>query len=97
VQPASLARRLRDEGPTAADDVRGITASSPLDMDDPEKRSLAVRATIAASTSRLTGDDPARLAKLGVFAEDETIPFALAALRREVTGWAEPAGQRPGG
>ena len=38
-----------------------------------------MRATIEASTSLLDGDDAERFAELGVFAEDETIPFDLVA------------------
>ena len=44
-----------------------------------EQRARAVRATIEASTGLLDGQDAERFAELGVFAEDETIPFGLVA------------------
>lgn len=48
-------------------------------MRQPTERARAVRATIEASTSLLSPHDAERFAELGVFAEDETIPFGLAA------------------
>ena len=44
-----------------------------------DQRARAVRATIEASTGLLSRDDAERFAELGVFAEDETIPFGLVA------------------
>ena len=50
-----------------------------LDVGQPSQRERAVRATIEASTGLLSGDDAERFAELGVFAEDEAIPFGLVA------------------
>jgi len=70
----TLAERLRSAGPTAADHLLSVTD---LDINLPEQRARAVRATIEASTSLLKGQDPERFAELAVFAEDELIPFHL--------------------
>ena len=48
-------------------------------MGQPDERARAVRATIEASTGLLDSQDAERFAELGVFAEDETIPFHLVA------------------
>ena len=48
-------------------------------MGQPDQRARAVRATIEASTGLLDGHEEERFAELGVFAEDETIPFSLVA------------------
>ncbi len=45
----------------------------------PAERARAVWATIGASTSLLDAHDTDRFTELGVFAEDETIPFSLVA------------------
>lgn len=74
-----LLERLRQSGPTVVDDVAG-TAEQGLDVAVPAERTRAVRATIAASTSLLAPDDADRFAELAYFAEDERIPFRLAAL-----------------
>ena len=50
-----------------------------LDVGQPDQRARAVRATIEASTGLLDGQDAERFTELGVFAEDETIPFRLVA------------------
>ncbi|WP_412100443.1 NB-ARC domain-containing protein [Micromonospora ureilytica] len=69
---AEVLRLLHDRGPAEVDllskDVRE------LDLNVPEQRSRAVRATIEASTKLLIGDGAQRLAELGVFAEDEAVP-----------------------
>ena len=80
----ALAGRLRAVGPTAADHLLGVTG---LDVDQPDQRARAVRATIEASTSLLSPRDAERLAELAVFAEDEVIPFRLV-----VRLWYETAG-----
>ena len=48
-----------------------------LDVGQPDQRARAVRATIEASTGLLDRQDAERFAELGVFAEDEIIPFQL--------------------
>jgi WD40 repeat protein len=75
---AALLDQLRARGPAAADDLTRDEYQH-LDVNDPEDRAKAVWATIEASTSLLSGEDAERFAELGVFAEDEIIPFALAA------------------
>jgi WD40 repeat protein len=74
-----LLERLRADGPAVVDDLSGRITSSDPDMDQPEARAQAVRATIRASTSLLDPQDAQRFEELGVFAEDEVIPFPLAA------------------
>ena len=75
---AQLLARLRTSGPAAVDDLLGEDISS-LRVGVPSERARAVRATIEASTSLLSPSDTLRFMELGVFAEDETIPFDLAA------------------
>ncbi len=77
-QGAVLLERLRAGGPAVVDDLLG-EAGRGLDVGQPQERAQAVRATIGASTSLLDRDDAERFAELGVFAEDETIPFSLVA------------------
>jgi hypothetical protein len=77
--------RLQAEGAEAIDDLSG-KAGQDLDVKRPEERQRAVRATIGASTSLLGSGDAERLAELGVFAEDETIPFALISRLWQATG-----------
>jgi hypothetical protein len=72
-----LLERLRAAGPTAVDDILG--EPTVLEISRPQARARAVRATIEASTGLLGPADAMRFAELGVFAEDETIPFGLAA------------------
>ena len=76
---ALLLERLRAAGPAAVDDLVLGDAGRGLDVGQPQERARAVRATIGASTSLLAGDDAERFAELGVFAEDEAIPFGLVA------------------
>ena len=73
-----LVERLRERGPAVVDDLLGVTGRG-LDVSQPADRARAVRATIGASTSLLDSRDAERFTELGVFAEDETIPFGLAA------------------
>lgn len=63
---------LRAGGPAA-----GEAAPQPLDLDDPARRSRAVRATIEASTTLLPDGGARRLAELAVFVEDESIPVPI--------------------
>ena len=77
-QAARLLGRLREGGPAVVDDLRGTPVGG-LDVDKPQERERAVRATIGASTSLLDPADAERFAELGVFAEDEVIPLRLAA------------------
>src|SRR6266536_2524617 len=78
-QAAKLLQRLREAGPAVVDDLRGSPVRG-LDVDKPQARAQAVRATIAASTSLLGPDDAGRFAELGVFPEGEIIPRRLAEL-----------------
>lgn len=73
-----LLERLRAGGPAVVDDLLGRDARG-LDVGQPGERAQAVRATIEASTGQLGPPDAERFAELGVFAEDEIIPFALVA------------------
>ena len=77
-QGAVLQQRLRAGGPAVVDDLLG-DAGRGLDVGQPQQRAQAVRATIGASTSLLDRHDAERFAELGVFAEDEIIPFHLVA------------------
>ena len=77
-QGAVLAERLRKGGPGVVDDLLGEMGRG-LDVGQPQERTRAVRATIGASTSLLHPNDLERFTELGVFAEDETIPFPLVA------------------
>ena len=84
-QGAVLLERLRASGPAVVDDLLKDAARG-LDVGKPPERAKAVRATIQASTSLLADHDAERLAELGVFAEDETIPFSLVARLWRATG-----------
>ncbi|MGW5557041.1 NB-ARC domain-containing protein [Micromonospora sp. NPDC003944] len=66
---SSILARLRDHGPAAVDDLGLPTAS--IDLDVPEQRARAVRATIEAGTTLLGNDAAERLGELSIFAEDE--------------------------
>ncbi|WP_314175708.1 WD40 domain-containing protein [Streptomyces winkii] len=75
---------LRVSGPA------GVDAQTPLDLDDPEARNHAVRASIQAATKMLPSGGEARFAELGIFAEDEEIPLHLiAGLWRVTSGHDE--------
>ena len=85
-QGAALLERLHAGGPAAVDDLLG-GVSRGLDVGQPQERALAVRMTIGASTSLLDRQEAERFTELGVFAEDEIIPFGLLArLWRATTG-----------
>ncbi|HEV2373673.1 MAG TPA: NB-ARC domain-containing protein [Streptosporangiaceae bacterium] len=73
-----LLERLLEGGPAVVDEMRGDGAKG-LDVGQPDQRTQAVRATIEASASLLGPHDAERFAELSVFAEDEIIPFGLAA------------------
>ena len=75
---ASLLKSLQAGGPAAVDDLSGEETRS-LDVGQPQERARAVRATIEASTSLLDAQDTQRFYEMGVFAEDEAIPFTLVA------------------
>jgi len=75
-QAAVLLEQLRRAGPQVVDEFLGDAGLS-LDVNQPEQRAGAVRATIGASISLLSSDDAQRFAELGVFIEDEAIPFSL--------------------
>jgi hypothetical protein len=77
-QGAVLLVRLRVGGPAVVDEVLGAGGRG-LDVGQPQDRARAVRATIEASTSLLDRRNAERFAELGVFAEDEAIPFGLIA------------------
>jgi WD40 repeat protein len=77
-QAAVLLRQLAAGGPGVVDEFRGDQGRR-LDVGQPGQRALAVEATIGASTSLLHSRDAERFAELGIFAEDETVPFRLVA------------------
>jgi hypothetical protein len=88
-QGAVLAGQLAAGGPAVVDDLAGGGRRG-LDVGQPDQRARAVRATIEASTGLLEGQDAERFAELGIFAEDEVIPFPLlAALWRATAGQDE--------
>lgn len=66
--------RLHGAGPAALDHL----ATSVLDLDDPQQRARAVRATIGASTELLPPGGEQRMMELGIFAEDELLAPSLA-------------------
>ncbi|MER7348045.1 NB-ARC domain-containing protein [Streptomyces aurantiacus] len=72
---------LRTGGPAA-----GEAPPQPLDLDDPARRSRAVRATIEASTTLLSDGGSRRLAELAVFVEDESIPVPIVVQLWQATG-----------
>ena len=84
-QGAVLLERLRTGGPAVVDDVLGDEGRG-LDVGQPHQRARAVRATIGASTGLLNRHDAERFTELGIFAEDETIPFNLVAQLWRATG-----------
>ncbi|MEU6866803.1 hypothetical protein ABZ924_26680 [Streptomyces sp. NPDC046876] len=91
--PAAVARealdRLRVHGP-AAGEGRG-----PVDvLDGPGRRARAVRAAVEAATSLLPAGGAPRLAELGVFVEDESIPVPLVARLWAASGGLSESGAR---
>ena len=75
---AQLLQELQSKGPGVIDSF-SRQAGKVLDVSRPEERAQAVRATIGASTGLLDPKEAECFAELGVFAEDETIPFKLLA------------------
>ena len=69
-----ILERLRGNGPAAVDDP-----ASTWNLDDPNLRNQAVRASIEAATTLLPPGGPQRFTELGIFAEDESIPIRLVA------------------
>jgi WD40 repeat protein len=84
-QGAGLLERLHVGGPAVVDDLLGEDGRG-LDVGKPAERARAVQATIGASTRLLDRHDAERFAELGVFAEDETVPFRLVAKLWRTTG-----------
>jgi hypothetical protein len=72
---AEILHLLHQGGPAGIDDLLGSTDE--IDLNVPEQRARAVRATIEASTRPLAHDGATRLAELAVFAEDENVPLDL--------------------
>ena len=83
-QARVLLERLRASGPAVGDEFLGGVGTG-LEVGQPEERARAVRATIAASTDLLDRQDVERFAELGVFAEDEAVPFSMVATLWRVT------------
>jgi hypothetical protein len=81
-----LLGQLEAGGPGVVDEFRGDRGRG-LDVGQPSQRAQAARATIGASTGLLDDPDKVRFTELGVFAEDEIIPFRLVA-----TLWKATAG-----
>ncbi|MFC9607520.1 NB-ARC domain-containing protein, partial [Streptomyces niveus] len=86
---ARILRRLRERGPAVVDHP-----SNPLDLDDPARRSRAVRATVEAATTLLPPGGAQRFAELAVFAEDEAVPLTLIAQLWQSTGGMTEAQSR---
>ncbi|MGW3942378.1 NB-ARC domain-containing protein, partial [Streptomyces phaeochromogenes] len=76
-----LLRQLQDRGPIAVDGP-----ADTWDLDDLDLRNQAVEASVEASTTLLRPDEVARFTELGIFAEDEPVPLALAAALWQATG-----------
>ena len=86
---ADMLTLLREEGPAAVD--RSHPPPDPPDLDDAVQRRRLVRATLQASTGRLTADKQQRLAELGIFTEDEPVPVLVAArLWQATAGLSKP-------
>ncbi|WCD91083.1 hypothetical protein KPP03845_200044 (plasmid) [Streptomyces xanthophaeus] len=82
---------LERHGPAAVDGLAPSAGPDDLDhsrrlLDDPEQRKRLVRATVEAATELLPGEHEQRLAELGIFAEDESVPIPLAAKLWHATG-----------
>ena len=82
---ADLCRRLRADGPAAADRLLSTSAVA-VNLDNPTERARTVRATIEASIDLLAAGDRQRFSELAIFAEDETFPVRLIAVLWRVTG-----------
>lgn len=87
----NLVERLTAGGPSAVDHLFS-GAPTRLDVNVPQERARAVRATIEASSLHLRSDgDRARLLELGVFAEDEPVPVRLVEQLWAATAGTDPA------
>ncbi|MEV8416460.1 NB-ARC domain-containing protein [Streptomyces niveus] len=84
-----MLRELSARGPAVVDRTPGA-----LDLDDPERRNRAVRATVEAATTLLPPGGAERFAELAVFAEDEAVPLSLVAQLWRVTGGLTEARSR---
>ena len=80
-----LLNRLRSGGALQVDQWTGA-ATQDLDVNDPDQRRTAIRATIQASTSLLNPTELIRFAELAIFVEDETIPVTLITALWKATG-----------
>jgi WD40 repeat protein len=80
-----LLASVRTSGMLVVDERTGVAARQ-LDVNDPDQRHKAIRATIEASTGLLSAGDRIRLSELSVFAEDEMIPVSLAAALWRASG-----------
>ncbi|WP_411132975.1 NB-ARC domain-containing protein [Streptomyces sp. C10] len=80
---------LRTNGPAAVDDPAVF-----LDLNDPRRRRLAVRATVEAATALLPPGGTERFAELGVFLEDEAISVTVTARLWQATGGLTEAESR---
>jgi WD40 repeat protein len=80
-----LLARLQGGGTLQVDELTGAAAQQ-FDVKDSGQRGKAVRATVQASTGLLSVAEHGRLAELGVFAANETIPVALAAALWKICG-----------
>jgi hypothetical protein len=81
-QSVRLLDQIRTGGPASIDRFSHV---SPLDVGKPNERAQAVRSTIEASTSLLDRQEAERFSELGIFAENEIIPFSLMARFWEAT------------
>jgi WD40 repeat protein len=84
----AVLERLRAAGP-AGEDPEGA-----LDLDDPDRRNTAVRASIQAATTLLPSGGDRRFAELGIFAEDEAIPLPVVTRLWGATGELDEARAR---
>ncbi|MFC8664601.1 NB-ARC domain-containing protein [Streptomyces sp. NPDC057199] len=77
----TLLRRLRADGPAVQD------PDGTLDLNDPDQRNTAVRASIRAASTLLPHEQAEqRFNELGVFAEDESVPIDVVAALWNATG-----------
>ncbi|MEU3793067.1 NB-ARC domain-containing protein [Streptomyces fructofermentans] len=77
----TLLRRLRAEGPAVQD------PGGSLDLNNPDRRNTAVRASIRAASTLLSYEEAERrFHELGIFAEDESVPVDLVATLWRATG-----------
>ncbi|MEU4486046.1 NB-ARC domain-containing protein [Streptomyces purpurascens] len=81
VAASQVLERLARFGPASTDPDNAI------ELDEPERRNQAVRASIQAATALLPPDTDRRFNELGIFAEDESIPLNLV-----VSLWQTTAG-----